>query len=34
VFILSLVKEVGEFGTLGIIAPFPDAESDELPREF
>jgi hypothetical protein len=34
VLISSLVKAVDAFGTLGIVAPFPDADSDELPREF
>ena len=34
VLISSLVKELGAFETLGIVAPFPVAESDELPREF
>jgi hypothetical protein len=31
---LSLVNAVEAFGTLGIVAPFPVAESEELPREF
>ncbi len=30
----SLDKAVEAFGTLGIVAPFPDADSEELPREF
>ena len=34
VLISSLVKELGALETLGIVAPFPVAESDELPREF
>ena len=34
VLISSLVKAVDAFGTLGIVAPFPDADSGELPREF
>ena len=34
VLISSLDKAVEAFGTLGIIAPFPDADSEELPREF
>ena len=32
--ISSLNKAVGAFGTLGIVAPFPFAESKELPKEF
>jgi hypothetical protein len=31
---LSLVIAVGELGTLGIVAPFPVAEINELPSEF
>ncbi len=34
VLMLSLVKAVEAFGTLGIVAPFPDEDSAELPREF
>jgi hypothetical protein len=34
VLISSLVKAVEALGTLGIVAPFPDADSEELPREF
>jgi hypothetical protein len=34
VFVSSLVNEVGAFGTLGIFAPFPVDDSNELPREF
>jgi hypothetical protein len=34
VLISSLVKTVEAFGTLGIVAPFPDVDSEELPREF
>ena len=34
VFVSSLVNPVGKFGTLGIIAPFPVAEYEELPSEF
>ena len=32
--ISSLVKALGLFGTLGIVAPLPVADSTELPREF
>ena len=31
---LSLANPVEAFGTLGIVAPFPNADSDELPSEF
>jgi hypothetical protein len=34
VLISSLIRAVEAFGTLGIIAPLPDADSEELPREF
>ena len=34
VFMLSLANAVEAFGTLGIVAPFPNADSDELPSEF
>ena len=34
VLISSLVKALGALETLGIAAPFPVAESEELPREF
>ncbi len=34
VLISSLFRAVEAFGTLGIIAPLPDADSEELPREF
>jgi hypothetical protein len=34
VFISSLNKAVEAFGTLGMFAPFPVAESEELPKEF
>ena len=34
VLISSLVKAVEALGTLGIVAPFPVAESEELPKEF
>ena len=34
VFASSRVNEVGANGTLGIMAPFPDVEADELPIEF
>jgi hypothetical protein len=34
VLISSLVKAVEALGTLGIVAPFPAAESEELPKEF
>ena len=34
VLMLSLVKAVEAFGALGIVAPFPDVDSEELPREF
>ncbi len=34
VLLSSLVRAVETFGTLGIIAPLPDADSEELPREF
>ena len=34
VLISSLVKAVEALGTLGMVAPFPFAESKELPKEF
>ena len=34
VFASSRIKEVGADGTLGIMAPFPAVEADELPMEF
>ncbi len=34
VLISSLVKAVEAFGTLGIVPPFPVADSEELPIEF
>ncbi len=34
VFNSSRNKAVEAYGTLGIVAPFPVAESEELPREF
>ena len=34
VLVSSLVKELGALETFGIVAPFPVAESEELPREF
>jgi hypothetical protein len=34
VLISSLVKAVEAIGTLGMVAPFPDDDSEELPREF
>ena len=34
VFVLSLVNAVEALGTLGIVAPFPVADSTVLPSEF
>ena len=34
VLISSLVRALGALETLGMVAPFPVAESEELPREF
>ena len=34
VFVSSLANEVGALGTLGIFAPLPVEDSNELPREF
>jgi len=34
VLISFLVKAVEAFGTLGNVAPFPVAESEELPKKF
>ena len=34
VLISSLIRAVEAFGTLGNVAPFPVAESEELPKKF